>query len=70
MASTASCWTPFTAVYTSDGANRAPISTSTHPPNPPDTSYSSGDTSENAHAAAYGDLHFGVEIKLAGVAGS
>ena len=59
-----------THVDASDGVDTAPKSTCTNPPDPPDTLHSSGDTAEDAHTAAYGDLHLGVELNLVADAAS
>jgi len=70
VADTASCWTTSTPVGTSDGVDKAPTSTSTPTFDPPDTLHSSDDTAENAHTAAYGDLHLKVELRRAADSGS
>jgi len=70
VADAASCWTTSTPVDTSNGVDTAPTSTSTPTPDPHDTLHSSDDTAEDAHTAAYGDLHLGVELTLVADAAS
>lgn len=64
MTESASCWTTSKPVDTSYGVDSDPKSASTHPPKTTNTLLSAGESAEDAHKAAYGDLHFGVELKL------